>query len=221
MHAAGRGRARKEPQARAWERAPSRRRPGVARAPFAPFASVAALAVAAVVLVVAGCADRRAAQDTGVQAHPAQWNAPASVDFHGTRVLASGPTTCVGCHGTNYEGTTTVPSCFGCHDGPGGHPGGWAQRGAANFHGKTVETTGPTPCKACHGSDYRGGWSARSCFECHSGGPSGHPDGWLNPRSSSFHGLLVLTSGVDQCTRCHGFGLSGGTSGVGCGDCHL
>lgn len=166
----------------------------------------------------AGCAERRTPVE--IQAHSNAWSDPASEDFHGLRVLRATPSGCVACHGADLEGLPGAPSCTDCHAGSGGHPGGWAIAGADHFHGDDVATHGNASCRACHGADARGGWSDVSCFDCHAGGPSGHPDGWMNPVASSFHGLRVRQQGVDACTRCHGSGLSGGTSGVACARCH-
>jgi len=176
------------------------------------------LAAAAALAFSSGCVERRSPVE--IEAHPAAWNSPASPDFHGDRVEKANPSGCVPCHGADYRGEAGVPGCYDCHDGPGGHPGGWADREAEQFHGESVEKAGPMACRTCHGTDYRGGWSGVSCYECHAGGPSGHPDGWMNRSSASFHGLKVLTQGVEDCTRCHGFGLGGGTTGVACASCH-
>ena len=167
-----------------------------------------------------GCADRRSVNE--VDAHPASFTEESSADFHGNFVLRDGVESCRGCHGTELKGEAEAPSCAGagCHDGAGGHPYGWVVPSSAHFHGDAVAANGNAACANCHGSNFRGGWSGVSCFDCHAGGPSGHPDGWLEPRSSSFHGQVVLQEGVNDCTRCHGFGLSGGTSGVACADCH-
>jgi hypothetical protein len=181
-------------------------------------AAAFAMAAAAAVLAAGGCAERRA--PTEIEAHPGAWSEPASPDFHGARVERADPSGCVPCHGADFRGGARVPGCYDCHDGPGGHPGRWASRDAARFHGEPVEKAGPAACGSCHGPDYRGGWSGVSCYTCHAGGPSGHPDGWMNRASSSFHGLKVFTQGVEDCTRCHGFGLGGGTSRVACAKCH-
>jgi hypothetical protein len=183
------------------------------------FGIAASLAIpAAALLLLAGCVERRSPAE--IEAHPAEWNQPASADFHGIRVREAGPSNCVSCHGADFHGAAEVPGCFDCHDGAGGHPGGWANAAAPAFHGAAVASDGPAPCADCHGGDFRGGWSEVSCFTCHAGGPSGHPEGWMIPRSASFHGQIVLTEGVMDCSRCHGFGLGGGTSGVACADCH-
>jgi hypothetical protein len=180
-------------------------------------AAATTLAIAALVLA-AGCAERKTPVE--IRAHPAEWSAAASPDFHGKRVERSGPSNCVPCHEADFRGGFGVPGCYDCHAGPGGHPGGWASPASSAFHGDAVAESGPGPCATCHGDDHRGGWSGVSCYECHTGGPSGHPDGWLDPLSASYHGLEVLTEGVDRCTTCHGFTLGGGTSGVACADCH-
>ena len=48
------------------------------------------------------------------------------------------------------------------------------------------------------------------------GGDGFHPQGWVAP---SAHGLAAKM-GDQKCTMCHGGDLMGGSSGVGCDDCH-
>jgi hypothetical protein len=170
------------------------------------------------VLALPSCIESRF--PTQLRTHPAQYVDPASADFHGTRVLARGDAECLVCHRAEGPGLNRVPSCDECHLTAGGHPVGWLDPASPVFHGLSVAARGPTPCKQCHGADYRGGTAAVSCYTCHADGPSGHPDGWLNPRAATFHGLRVLQHGLDDCRRCHGGGLDGGTSGVSCTQCH-
>lgn len=198
--------------------APWPRTPHPTRARRARRALAAALLAPLALVVLAGCAERRSPVE--IRAHTPEWSLAGAADFHGERVEESGPGTCTTCHGDDLAGSAEVPGCYDCHAGPGGHPGGWANPAAPRFHGDEVARTGPSSCAACHGADYLGGWSEVSCSACHAGGPSGHPDGWMVRESASFHGLRVLTEGVTDCTRCHGFGLGGGTSGVSCGSCH-
>ncbi len=185
------------------------------------------VAVALLGILVSDCVERR--WPTEVRSHPEQWSQSGAADFHGTRVLARGAQMCAECHGADYRGSAEVPGCDDCHAGAGGHPYGYGlATGGVRFHGDDVAATGPGPCSRCHGADYRGGWSGVSCRACHPGGPDGagalggHPDGWLDPRSASFHGLPVYQDDIDDCTRCHGHALDGGTSGVSCGQpqCH-
>ena len=55
-------------------------------------------------------------------------------------------------------------------------------------------------------------------------GVSAHPDGWVQPASSNFHGAFVLESAknAESCATCHGSDFDGGTSGVSCyaSGCH-
>jgi hypothetical protein len=176
-------------------------------------------------LLAAGCAERRSPTES--QVHPSSWNDPNSTSFHGPRVRADGPGICRSCHGGDLRGEAGVVGCFACHSGSGGHPDGWERPASASFHGHSVEAMGPSGCADCHGGDYSGGWSGVACSSCHGAPPggqppgqSGHPLGWMTRESASFHGYEVQTEGVTDCTRCHGFGLSGGTSGVGCAKCH-
>jgi ribosomal protein L40E len=153
-------------------------------------------------------------------AHPPEWTQTTSVDFHGDRVVQRGVETCRECHGEDLRGGVDVNSCYQCHDGPGGHPPGWARPSETPFHGDAFVSQGPDYCRNCHGSDFRGGWCGVSCSDCHAGGPSGHPAGWMDPQSASFHGRRAREDGLQDCRRCHGNDLEGGISGVACSICH-
>ena len=54
------------------------------------------------------------------------------------------------------------------------------------------------------------------------GGPKVHPDGWVTPASSEFHGNVIRANGWDMssCQSCHSAKFTGGTSGVSCTTCH-
>ena len=171
-----------------------------------------------IALVATGCAERRSPAE--IETHPAEWSLPGSPDFHGTRVLAEGSDWCRACHGATLKGEARAPGCDECHLDEGGHPQGWMTPGNPAFHGNAVAAAGPFGCRNCHGQDYRGGRTGISCFTCHADGPSGHPDGWMNEHAASFHGYVVQREGVSDCVRCHGVGLTGGTSRVACARCH-
>lgn len=190
-----------------------------ARLVFGPLGPFGPFVLGSLLLGLVGCNQERRITSE-IEAHPASWNEVSSPDFHGLRVAEGTADGCEGCHGAELEGSHGVPGCFECHDGAGGHPHGFAMTAADDFHGDHVAANGPRECRDCHGEDYRGGWSEVSCFGCHAGGPSGHPDGWMEPRAAAFHGRVVLNEGYADCRRCHGPGLSGGTSGKACGDCH-
>jgi predicted CxxxxCH...CXXCH cytochrome family protein len=55
------------------------------------------------------------------------------------------------------------------------HNAGWIDESSANFHGKAIQGNGwnTSDCKSCHGPDYSGGTSGKSCLLCHNqaGGP--------------------------------------------------
>ena len=170
--------------------------------------------------LIASCADPNPVDENPIRSHPPEWNKVGSPDFHGDRVAREGPESCTACHGDDLRGDAVAPSCYDCHDGPGGHPNTWVSP-PDPFHGTQVQLTGPTSCGECHGADYRGGWSGVSCYTCHAGGPSGHPEGWLTRGAPTFHGLEVALHGNLDCRRCHGNDLMGGTSGVACADCHV
>ncbi|MBN1350442.1 hypothetical protein JXJ21_13590 [candidate division KSB1 bacterium] len=107
-------------------------------------------------------------------AHPDGWREKVSEDFHGTKVLEAGYTSCKNCHGNDLAGGESEVSCFQCHiTYP--HVSGWTLIGASEFHGNYIrgKNWSMASCQKCHGDDYRGGRSKSSCFDCHpnSGGP--------------------------------------------------
>ena len=105
------------------------------------------------------------------------------------------------------------------------HPSDWTDPKSEDSHMAKIAVTGIEGCKDCHGGlekhDYFGGTSGVSCYECHSSGPSGHPDYnlWMGtPTSSDFHG----NDNSSRCAACHGSftDISGGLVGVSCYTCH-
>jgi len=153
----------------------------------------------------------------GPSGHPSDWPFPPS-PFHGDQVAAGGSEQCQTCHGADYMGGWAEVSCFDCHDGPSGHPSGWAFP-PSPFHGDYVRANDALECRSCHGVDWRGGWSEVSCYTCHNG-PSGHPENWALPSAPLFHGSVVVADGPEPCQDCHGADYLGGWTGVSCYDCH-
>jgi predicted CxxxxCH...CXXCH cytochrome family protein len=53
------------------------------------------------------------------------------------------------------------------------HDVGWVNPSVQNNHGRVIAAQGYSmgECKSCHGSDYKGGVTATSCFSCHQKGP--------------------------------------------------
>lgn len=106
---------------------------------------------------------------------------------------------------------------------PSMHPSDWTSPDSDDSHMAKIAVTGNENCRECHGgselNDFYGGTSGVSCYECHDGGPSGHPDFsiWVgSPDNAEFHG----NDGISRCVACHGDDYSGGTSGVSCYTCH-
>ena len=76
-------------------------------------------------------------------------------------------------------------------------------------------------CTSCHGTDFRGGISKASCFQCHPAGPplaqprctSCHgnpPDGAFYPNQANAHTAHSTAATGTDCTPCH-FGFGSGT----------
>lgn len=123
-------------------------------------------------VLLAGCgntvSEPAGTSGNGGDNHDAAWSDSSSPDFHGEFVKTNDPTGCKTCHGSTYQGKGDAPSCYQCHDGPGGHPVGWR---SSSVHGSAARSGGTAVCAVCHGSDYRGGWAGVSCYQCH-GGPN-------------------------------------------------
>lgn len=125
----------------------------------------------------------------------------------------SNAATCALCHtaGANLnpalqQGSyaTGTPGCFNntlCH-GQVGHPTNWGQ--PAN-HGSAVKakqsaTAGFSSCKNCHGNEFAGGISQRSCFTCHGVNAPHAPKPW---RGGYYTHTTTDTSNADVCADCH------------------
>ncbi len=100
--------------------------------------------------------------------HPEGWNVENAENFHGTKVLEIGYTSCETCHGADLQGGKSGKSCHECHQ-TYPHQESWVQYDNDANHGAYVENSDPTAedCKKCHGADLSGGKSGISCFDCH------------------------------------------------------
>lgn len=175
-----------------------------------------------IALILFGCSElNKGPTDTIYEVHPESWMNEASTDFHGEKVAVSGAASCAVCHGADYTGGQAGVSCYTCHGGPSGHPSDWVNPSNADYHGSYVIVNGWQGCAQCHGDDFRGGTSGTSCYQCHNG-PSGHPDGFLDTQSRSFHGVAIAALGwnMTSCQTCHGTDYAGGDAGLSCLDCH-
>ncbi len=130
-------------------------------------------------------------------------------------------TSCEGCHGTDYLGGNTGQSCYTCHS-VYPHPAAFMTEDSDDFHAIEVVTNGTSDCATCHGADFTGGDTGKSCFTCHADFP--HADGWIAPASAAFHGkyLQGTSYDLDACSDCHGADFTGGIYAPGCRtiDCH-
>ncbi|HUU26321.1 MAG TPA: hypothetical protein VM123_00785 [archaeon] len=100
--------------------------------------------------------------------HPSSgWLVPGDPNFHGFRLSRTGTGYCAGCHGGDFKGGVAGISCYTCHNGPSGHPAGWLDKRSPNFHSIAVNTRGLDACALCHGEDFNGGISGKSCRTCH------------------------------------------------------
>lgn len=108
---------------------------------------------------------------------------------------------------------------------PSMHPSDWTDIKSENSHMAKIAVIGIENCKSCHGGlekhDFFGGTSGVSCYQCHAGGPSGHPafSVWVGtPEHNDFHGK----EDQNRCAQCHGefSDESGGLAKVSCSICH-
>lgn len=90
---------------------------------------------------------------------------------------------CSQCHGDDYTGGLSSPTCDNCHSGIPVHVNGILDKSSPNWHGNFVKNIGwdLNQCSQCHGEDYSGGLITPSCNGCHSG-----------------------NNGPESCNTCHG-----------------
>jgi hypothetical protein len=99
------------------------------------------------------------------------------------------------------------------------HPENWSMASGLEGHGTKVLTSGKASCATCHGSDYKGGESGVSCYQCHPFYP--HMGDWNKKGAAEFHGLAADADSLDaQCAVCHGENLEGQGDIPGCNKCH-
>lgn len=130
------------------------------------------------------------------------------------------------CHGENYSGGLSNVSCNNeaCH-ATYPHKEGWGDESGDGSHAGFVLSGGFDSCKTqCHGEDFAGGDSGRSCggADCHVGNFP-HPENWADSGGHNEIFFEGLASGDDRpCLSCHGADYLGGASEKSClGDaCH-
>lgn len=143
----------------------------------------------------------------------------SSSNFHGRYLLTNSLTDCQQCHGENFTGGLSSPSCVTCHSSISVHKSGIVDPASPNFHGKNPLTGEFINCQQCHGENFNGGISSPSCTSCHSA-ISVHKSGIIDPNSSNFHGKYALPNGFTDCQQCHGDNFAGGNLSPSCVTCH-
>lgn len=92
------------------------------------------------------------------------------------------------------------------------HPAGIADPNSPDFHAALVQQTGYklSLCAECHGGDFAGGKSGKSCLKCHAAGPTAcdtchklPPDTGAHKAHASMFTMTSGGSGSYACSECH------------------
>ena len=160
--------------------------------------------------------DKASNFDPNTGKHLAGWVAALSGGNHPEAYLRDS-NSCSECHDKDLAGGISKVSCFSasrngmnCHPGgPANHPAGWA---GADSHGAAAKAifadrNGMIHCQRCHGEDFAGGTSGKSCLNtagCHGAGiMAAHPQ---KPWRSSIGGRThsnTDASNAAACAACH------------------
>ncbi|MEZ6016771.1 MAG: hypothetical protein R3F49_16760 [Planctomycetota bacterium] len=159
---------------------------------------------------------------------------------HGGGVFSGTPSTCVGCHLGDFQGTTNPnhtamgfpTSCDQCHgtttwQGAAFDHSSWALTGAHAAtscnacHGGGVYAGTPTTCVACHQAEYNNTTDPNhttagfptSCQDCHS------TTTWDGAEFDHSSFELTGAHATATCASCHGGGVFSGTPSA-CVACH-
>jgi predicted CxxxxCH...CXXCH cytochrome family protein len=81
------------------------------------------------------------------------------------------------------------------------HPAGILDLESPDFHGALLRSLGYAfaTCQKCHGTDFSGGTSGKSCLTCHGGGPTSCTTCHAQPPATGAH----LQHQRFDCTECH------------------
>lgn len=159
--------------------------------------------------------------DPNTGKHLAGWVVALSGGNHPEAYLRDS-NSCSECHGKNLAGGISKVSCFSasrnginCHPGgPANHPAGWAGADSHGAAAKAIFTdrNGMIHCQRCHGADFAGGTSGKSCLNtagCHGTGiMAAHPQ---KPWRSSIGGRThsnTDASNAAACAACHANGAN-------------
>ncbi len=137
-----------------------------------------------------------------------------SVNFHGNLLAKEGYslTRCKTCHGVDLLGKgNNKKNCYSCHPTAEVHKSGVTTKDSPDFHGNFISGNkwSMAGCQACHGSDFAGGKTGKSCKTCH-----------------------TQSDGPKACNTCHGDfsnsehkapprGVSSSSAAIGAHSAHL
>ncbi len=101
------------------------------------------------------------------------------------------------------------------------HGEGWMNKASPDFHGTVLahQNYNTEDCRQCHGSQYDGGVSGVSCYQCHASFP--HPAaGWISGPDA--HPAYLKENGYDlpSCQPCHGENYDEVKVNNSCVTCH-
>lgn len=173
------------------------------------------------VLLIVSCSkikDELPSQPQIKSLHGEGWADSTSANFHAKVIISSIATEfpkCKRCHGDNLQGGLAKKTCVnsGCH-GANFHQTGWTDPKASNFHGLVIRNNNGdySQCQTCHGTDLKGGFVNKSCFDagCHAAGF--HGAGFGDPSATNFHKFTIRQNKYDltNCKNCHGPDYNGG-----------
>src|SRR5437868_3323076 len=82
------------------------------------------------------------------------------------------------------------------------HPAGISDPASGDFHGKLLATSGWdfAQCQRCHGADFAGGTSRKSCLKCHAQGPTSCTTCHALPPATGAHAAHAQKY---ECRECH------------------
>lgn len=152
--------------------------------------------------------------------HPPNWRA----GLHGP-VARADISTCKSCHGAGLDKAPPgYPTCQSCHPAYLRHRSadtgfeGWeTYQGHGSYLMDPANERGLFECQVCHGSDYSGGISNRSCLACHPSYPILHDqENWTTREGHGNYVRVSLGNDKTNCKLCHGNDLAGGHSGQSC-----
>jgi len=160
--------------------------------------------------------DRASNIDPRTGKHPDGWVVALTGGSHPDAYLKV-PSSCFECHGKDLTGGISNVSCFSanrngiaCHPGgPSNHPAGWA---SPDSHGAAAKAAfsgrnGMPHCQVCHGTDFAGGSSGKSCLNaagCHGAGifAAHSPQPWRSTIGGRTHTTADATNAA-ACAACH------------------